>query len=243
MADVPLYVVSDYSSSERRITPSWSISQLKTKLESVTGIPPSCQQIILKTSSNEAIPVEAPDEEAVRLHEFPLVPYAELKNCQIVDTRPPSARPNFSGTAGVDKYVLPEEEYEKKSDSVLAWKKAEKLGRFNPDAPSHEQAKIATIAQEIEARGISVGKRCRIGQDDTRRGEIKYVGDVKEIPGLGAWVGIQLDEPVGKNDGSIGGTRYWGQESELKRGVFVRPERVEVGDFPVLDDLEDMEEI
>lgn len=165
------------------------------------------------------------------------------KNYQIVDTRPPSARPNFSNTADVDKYVLPEEEYEKKSDSVLAWKKAEKLGRFNPDAPSHEQAKIAAVAREIEARGISVGKRCRIGQDDTRRGEIKYVGDVKEIPGLGAWVGVQLDEPVGKNDGSIGGTRYWGQDSELKRGIFVRPERVEVGGFPVLDDLEDKEEM
>jgi tubulin-folding cofactor B len=160
-----------------------------------------------------------------------------------VDTRPVSARPNFSSTAGVEKYVLPEEEYEKKTDSVLAWKKTQKLGRFDPNAPSHEQAKITAIAQEIEARGIAVGKRCRVGQDNTRRGEIMYVGDVKEIPGLGAWVGIQLDEPVGKNDGSIGGTRYWGKESEVKRGVFVRPERVEVGDFPVLDDLEDLEEI
>ncbi|KAK4240287.1 CAP Gly-rich domain-containing protein [Achaetomium macrosporum] len=240
MADVPLYVVSDYASSERRITPSWSISHLKAKLEPVTGIPPSCQQIFLKTSSNDKIPVEAQDEESARLAQFPLVPYAELV---VVDTRPVSARPNFSSTAGVEKYVLPEEEYEKKTDSVLAWKKAQKLGRFDPNAPSHEQAKIAAIAQEIEARGIAVGKRCRVGQDDTRRGEIMYVGDVKEIPGLGAWVGIQLDEPVGKNDGSVGGTRYWGEESEVKRGVFVRPERVEVGDFPVLNDLEDMEEI
>jgi tubulin-folding cofactor B len=162
---------------------------------------------------------------------------------QVVDTRPVSARPNFSSTAGVEKFVLSEEEYEKKTDSVLAWKKAQKLGRFDPNAPSHEQARIAEIAREIEARGIAVGKRCRVGQDDTKRGEIKYVGDVKEIPGVGAWVGVQLDEPVGKNDGSIGGTRYWGEESELKRGVFVRPERVEVGDFPALDDLEDMEEI
>jgi tubulin-folding cofactor B len=139
--------------------------------------------------------------------------------------------------------VLPVEEYEKKTDSVLAWKKTAKLGRFDPNAPSHEKAKIDAIAEEIEARGIAVGKRCRVGAEDTKRGEIMYVGDVKEIPGLGAWVGVQLDEPVGKNDGSIGGTRYWGEESQLKRGVFVRPERVEVGDFPVLDDLEDMEEI
>jgi len=138
---------------------------------------------------------------------------------------------------------MPDEEYEKKTDSVLAWKKAQKLGRFDPNAPTVEQAKVQAIQREIEVRGIAVGKRCRVGGDDTRRGEIKYVGEVKEIPGVGAWVGIHLDEPVGKNDGSIGGTRYWGIESELKHGIFVRPERVEVGDFPPLDDLEDMEEI
>ena len=140
--------------------------------------------------------------------------------------------------------MMPTDEYQKKTDSVLAWKKAQKLGRFDPDAPSHEQAKIAAVTQEIEARGIAVGKRCRFGEDDTRRGQVMYVGDVPEIPNtLGAWIGIQLDEPVGKNDGSIAGKRYWGEESELKSGVFVRPERVEVGEFPVLDDLEDMEEI
>lgn len=139
---------------------------------------------------------------------------------------------------------MPEDEYEKKTDSVLAWKKAEKLGRFNPDAPSLEQAKIDSVAQEIETRSLAVGRRCRVGGEDSRRGVIMYVGDVKEIPGtLGAWIGIQLDEPVGKNDGSINGNRYWGQESTMKHGVFVRPERVEAGDFPVLDDLADLEEI
>ena len=125
-----------------------------------------------------------------------------------------------------------------------SWKKAQKLGRFDPNAPSHEQAKISAFAEEVVARGIAVGKRCRVGGEDTRRGVVKYVGDVAEIPGsIGAWVGVELDEPVGKNDGSIGGTRYWGEESQVKRGVFVRPERVEVGDWPVVDDLEDMEEI
>ena len=163
---------------------------------------------------------------------------------QVIDTRPPGARPNYTDTSSVEKYVLPKDEYEKKTDSVLAWKKAQKLGRFDPDAPSHEQARIAALAREVEERGIAVGKRCRVGEDDTRRGEVKYVGEVREIPGsLGAWVGVQLDEPVGKNDGSVAGARYWGEPSDLKRGVFVRPERVEIGDWPVLDDLEDMEEI
>lgn len=139
---------------------------------------------------------------------------------------------------------MPKEEYEKKSDSVLAWKKAQKLGRFDPDAPSHEQAKVEAFEREVTTRGVAVGRRCRVGGEDSRRGVIRYVGEVKEIPGgLGAWVGVEFDEPVGKNDGSISGTRYWGEASELKYGVFVRPERVETGDYPPLDDLEDMEEI
>ncbi|KAK0740204.1 CAP Gly-rich domain-containing protein [Schizothecium vesticola] len=241
MADVPLYVISEFSSSERRITPSWSISQLKKKLEPITGIPPSCQVISLKIPPGDSIPVEAADEESVYMQSFNLVPYSEL---HIVDTRPPAARPNFTSAVGVEKFVLPEEEYEKKTDSVLAWKRTQKLGRFDPNAPSHEQAKVAEIEREIAARGIAVGKRCRLGLDDTRRGEIKYVGEVKEIPGsIGSWIGIELDEPVGKNDGSLGETRYWGEPLGVKRGVFVRPERVEVGDYPPLDDLEDMEEI
>jgi tubulin-folding cofactor B len=162
----------------------------------------------------------------------------------VLDTRPPGARPNYTDTSGVEKYIMPEDEYEKKTDSVLAWKKAQKLGRFDPNAPDQEQAKLAALEEEVKQRGIAVGKRCRVAGDDTRRGEVRYVGEVKEIPGgNGPWVGIHLDEPVGKNDGSIAGVRYWGEASELKHGVFVRPERVDIGDFPVMDDLEDMEEI
>lgn len=139
---------------------------------------------------------------------------------------------------------MPEDEYAKKTDSVLAWKKAEKLGRFDPNAPNREQAKIAAFAEEIQTRGIEVGKRCRVGSDDTRRGQVMYVGEVTEIPnGAGTWVGVHLDEPLGKNDGSINGVRYWGQPSDMKHGVLARPERIEVGDFPPMDDFGDMEEI
>jgi len=91
--------------------------------------------------------------------------------------------------------------------------------------------------------GIAVSKRCRLLPDsDARRGVIAFVGPVPQIPGLGPWVGISLDEPTGKNDGSISGQKYF--ECSKNHGVFVRPDRVEVGNFPPLNDLdEDMEEI
>ena len=78
MADVPLRVISENAAAERRITPSWTISQLRAKLEPMTGIPPSCQRLSLKTPGAGTIAIEAADEDAVQLSSFPLSRYAEL---------------------------------------------------------------------------------------------------------------------------------------------------------------------
>lgn len=72
---------------------------------------------------------------------------------------------------------------------------------------------------------------------------VSFVGEVPDIPSVGAWVGITLDEPTGKNNGSVNGTKYF--SCAPNSGVFLRAERVEVGDFPELgldDELEDDEE-
>ena len=87
--------------------------------------------------------------------------------------------------------------------------------------------------------------RCRVGGSDTRRGTISYIGDVPEIPGTGPWVGVRLDEPVGKNDGNANGKKYF--DCPPNSGLFVRTDRIEIGEFAPLgldDDLgSDMEEI
>ncbi|KAI9684697.1 MAG: hypothetical protein M1829_000072 [Trizodia sp. TS-e1964] len=237
--DVALIIISSGPGSERRVSPSWSIAHLKSKLEPVTGIPPSAQRLSLRLANDPHIPVEAQDEESAQLGLFPLQPYAEL---HVADTRPPGLRPNFSDVSAVEKYTMPEAEYTLRSDSVLAWKKSQKLGRFNPDAPALEAAKLSKLEQEVSLRNITVGARCRVGGEDIRRGVVKYIGDVQEIPGAkGVWVGIELDEPLGKNNGSVSGKSYF--LARDKCGVFARPERVEVGDWPVLNDLEEMEEL
>ena len=127
------------------------------------------------------------------------------------------------------------------------------------DAPLFTDTKYSLV------KGIAVSKRAIVlpsSPPHIRRGTVQFVGPVPAIPitgpgrdlakegGLPAelqpiWVGIELDEPTGKNDGSVNGQRYF--ECPDKRGVFVRPEKVEVGDFPPLgldDELDDlMEEI
>lgn len=76
--DLPLQITSENSSSERRITPSWTIGQLKAKLEPITGIPPLSQKLTLKLGSQQSVPLEAIDEENTQLGSFPLAPYAEI---------------------------------------------------------------------------------------------------------------------------------------------------------------------
>ncbi|KAL1601398.1 hypothetical protein SLS60_006311 [Paraconiothyrium brasiliense] len=239
-ADVPLQISSANSSSERRISPSWTIAHLRTRLEPITGIPASCQHLTLRVGSQDPIPISAADEETAQLAAFPLQPYAEIT---VGDTRPPGARTDFSDLASVPKYTMPPAEYETRTDSVLAWKKNQKLGRFDPNAPSIEQQKIRASEREIEERGLSLGTRVRIlPETDSRRGTVSYVGQVPEIPGIGSWVGITLDEPTGKNDGTVNGKRYF--ECGKNYGVFLRPERCEAGEFPPLDmGDEDLEEL
>lgn len=76
--DVPLIIASAAASSERRITPSWSIAHLKAKLEPVTGIPPSAQKLVLRTAEGQERPIEAEKEDSVQVGQWPLVDYAEI---------------------------------------------------------------------------------------------------------------------------------------------------------------------
>ena len=51
--------------------------------------------------------------------------------------------------------------------------------------------------------------------------------------GPGYFVGVKLDEPLGNSNGTVKGVKYF--QAEDKYGSFVRPNVIEIGDFPVLD--------
>ena len=72
-----------------------------------------------------------------------------------------------------------------------------------------------------------------------RRGEVKYVGKVAGM-GAGYWVGVQLDEPTGDSNGTYKNHQYF--EAGDKCGTFVRPNELQVGDFPELDIFDEMED-
>lgn len=54
------------------------------------------------------------------------------------------------------------------------------------------------------------------------RGVVRFCGSTSFS--AGKWVGIVLDDPKGKNDGTVGGIAYF--TCKMGYGVFVRPSQV-----------------
>ena len=161
----------------------------------------------------------------------------------------------------MEKFELTEEEYLNRSgklyngrgkarltrfflDTVRAFKERHKLGRFSEQA-KEDRAQFEKDTLEA-AQKMKIGDRCMVQLLDDgmgRRGTVRFVGETEFQPGL--WIGVQYDEPLGKNDGSVQGTRYF--TCPPKHGAFVRPTKVTVGDFPEDDDIlmsdDDLEEM
>ncbi|XP_030599450.1 CAP-Gly domain-containing linker protein 3 isoform X3 [Archocentrus centrarchus] len=57
----------------------------------------------------------------------------------------------------------------------------------------------------LAALGLKLGDRVVL--DDMKTGTLRFCGTTEFASGQ--WVGVELDEPEGKNDGSVGGVRYF----------------------------------
>ena len=69
---------------------------------------------------------------------------------------------------------------------------------------------------------LVVGQKIQLS--DGRHGTIRFVGQTAFA--AGDWVGIELDDDSGKNDGSVQGERYF--DCPMGSGMFVRPATVTV---------------
>ncbi|XP_033951457.1 CAP-Gly domain-containing linker protein 1 isoform X3 [Pseudochaenichthys georgianus] len=74
---------------------------------------------------------------------------------------------------------------------------------------------------------FEVGERVWVNGD--KSGYVQFIGGTQFAPGQ--WAGIVLDEPIGKNDGSVAGVRYFQCEDE--KGIFTRPSKLSKTALPV----------
>ncbi|ODV98450.1 hypothetical protein PACTADRAFT_48211 [Pachysolen tannophilus NRRL Y-2460] len=242
--DINVYITSPLTSTEKRISVQWTLKYFKEKLELITGIKPEFQELLLYpiSNSNETVPISSKvnlGEDQTLLSEFGISSYMRI---HVNDINPEAGELDYLSSNNNDndddyKFELTKEEYEKRSDSVISWKRQNKLGRFDPEYEKRRKELI--LKNDQLSKKLQIGLRCKVhasasfNEDEGRIGTIRYVGSVKEIDGDGnnKWVGVEFDEPVGKNDGSIisGGKHYF--TCHKNYGSFVKPILIEIGDF------------
>jgi tubulin-folding cofactor B len=176
-----------------------------------------------------------------------------------LDANSLSANGGLEDVSLVKKYEISEEDYLKRDNNFRAWK-AEQLKK-DPTWSFSKQVKRQQDAKRKEkdpnyvpepekqpvtddehladlAAAMKVGDRCEVNPGG-KRGEVKFLGKIPAIA-PGWWVGVLYDEPVGKNDGTCKGKRYF--ECPPNFGGFLRPDKVTVGDYPELDLFDEEEE-
>ncbi|XP_014223669.1 restin homolog isoform X2 [Trichogramma pretiosum] len=87
-----------------------------------------------------------------------------------------------------------------------------------PSSPLSSTNNSVVLTEDTDS--FIIGDRVWVGGN--KPGAIAYIGETQFAPG--DWAGIVLDEPIGKNDGSVAGCRYF--QCEPKRGIFSRLTRL-----------------
>ncbi|XP_051748749.1 CAP-Gly domain-containing linker protein 1 isoform X2 [Ctenopharyngodon idella] len=83
-----------------------------------------------------------------------------------------------------------------------------------------------TQSDKSSAEAQDAGEQFKIGDrvwvNGNKPGVVQFLGETQFAPGQ--WAGIVLDEPIGKNDGSVSGVRYF--QCEALKGIFTRPSKL-----------------
>lgn len=90
------------------------------------------------------------------------------------------------------------------------------IGTSSRNSSPSNNGSVDAISSELK-----VGARAQV---QGKIGQIRFVGTTSFQ--TGKWVGIELEEPQGKNSGVVQGKRYF--ECRINHGVFVRPSQVKV---------------
>lgn len=213
---------------ERSFSKNISIRDLKMKLELLTGIAGDGMKISLL--ADDAVCHQDIGDDSRSLSSFLPGVWENKLRVRVTGVSLGSGDVMDGETV---KFELTDEAYESRAESLRKFKQQQNLGRFNPEAAEAKRREHDDkIVREAEAaKNISVGNRVevRVAGNPTRRGTVKFVGQTHFKPGI-PMIGVQYDEPMGKNDGSVAGQRYF--TCPDKYGSFVKPTDVVVGDFP-----------
>ncbi|KAM9321450.1 CAP-Gly domain-containing linker protein 2 [Gastrophryne carolinensis] len=104
-------------------------------------------------------------------------------------------------------------------------------GGSKETSPLHKQSSTSSIgADKTSSKITEVGDESlgdfvvgeRVWVNGIKSGVVQYLGETQFAPGQ--WAGVVLDDPVGKNDGSVSGVRYF--DCPPLQGIFTRPSKL-----------------
>lgn len=224
---------------ELRLDLHTSIAEVKRKLYTHNGTSIAHMELHLR-DGGQTIAIMADDAR-------PLGYYGARNGMEVhvVDTDPHSLSRNggLDDVTQIEKFRMTDEAYDARPNTLRAFKKKKQAEdpnfRLTPEARARAAARAEALAPEAYASpacvdGIAVGARVEI-RPGARRGIVAWVGTGVSSLAAGYWVGVRLDEPLGRGDGSRGGVVYF--ECPDKYGAFVRPNFVSVGEYPPSDDI------
>ena len=75
-----------------------------------------------------------------------------------------------------------------------------------PIVTRHADASTTSISSMVSQKDLRIGDRVIVSSSQgSKTGVLRYVGTTEFA--LGEWCGVELDEPIGKNDGSVNDKR------------------------------------
>lgn len=229
-------ILSDLTSTQLSLIPGLTWGQLSGRLHEITGVELLDMKLII--DKDRGVPIFPKEVMQKKI--------GNISTIEVIDTNENSMasqiKRDLESQREEQLFKYSEKDYENRSDSVLKWKKDNKLGRFDPIFQEKMQAQSRLNNAKVNSLFDKVGERCSVtsaedGPTLERRGWLRFVGKVLETNTDEIWCGVEFDEPVGKNDGSLGGTVYFGPVNQ-NYGGFVKPVNVEIGPQfqPFIDD-------
>lgn len=207
-----------------------TVMEVKEKLYRHGGTPVGWQELYLRRGGGDTIFLM---DDSKTLRHFGAKSGMEI-HIKDLDPHSISLHGGLEDVSQVEKYVMPDEEYDKLANSVRAQMRAEREAAAKARAEGGAEPEQAAPAMEMTAdeaaAAFPLGSRCECDPGG-RRGEVCYVGPLVGTKGI--WVGARLDEPLGQNDGTKDGRAYF--DCNPKYGCFAKPENVRVGDYPERD--------
>ncbi|OHT10437.1 CAP-Gly domain containing protein [Tritrichomonas foetus] len=130
---------------------------------------------------------------------------------------------DLNDVSKVEKFEITDEDYDQRKGTFREWKRQHGIAvKGEVKSPN-----------DSPPEGVEIGNRCEVELADKshNRGVVRFIGKTEGSKGY--WIGVELDEPFGTNNGSLKGKKYF--ECDDNFGVFLRAARVKVGDYPPID--------